>query len=987
MATTLRKVFISYAHADGQSFARELSSRLSAAGHQPWRDEEQLRLHAGERWEHELTRQLLTADVIVAVLTPGAFASSNVEAECLKAMKYRLPVVPAVFLDCGVPLSLEPLQVIDFRSHVDSGFASLLQRLDRLTMVTEGDSRDLQTLRVMRTRASGANASELDALIGELAERIERFPQDVREQNARVTIGLAEERERTAAGVVSSAAAGARRSGRPPWNRLDSFCDRVDKQREIRDALQDPRVRLVTVLGRGGIGKTAVACYVLARMAAAVGESAAGPPLHGVAYLAHMPTQPITIDRLLQELSRVLPDELATKAERVFSNRDLSTQERVERFLDLLPGAGLIVALLDNFEDVLDERGRIRDADLNIFVREVLNTSAMLRLLVTTRAEVTLPAYELRAERQVALEEGLPAEDAITLLRGLDPNGRLGLRDAGDEQLMHLVHLTHSIPRALELVGNILTGEDDDGTFVVDINELESDFYARETVVEKLVEVNYARLRPEARRVLEAAAVFARPVPPVAIDFLLQPHVPGLRLRDVLQSLVSRRLVAIDRRGEHPGLISLHAIDRDFLYRRLASDGAYSRLALHARAAEYYRTQRTHGPISWRNLDQLEPQRFEFEHLVQASAYDEAAILLGEYAPPIVHCGRPTQCRDLFRKLPERFTSELARVSYALTGLVWKAYLGPIADGLKMGEDALRMAVAMNDLPLELRVREQLVIAYRYAHDGQRSRLHAERIGERIAEAPEALARTLTAIHQTTALDLVLAYTYAGDVRRAEPLARRAYQAALESGEEVTRASALNALAVLYFAWGRYADVIAVGREIVALWRPGFHDGIAYCKNLIGMSLYLLGDYAEAARTLADARVTADEWDSPRPEALALWNLSLVHVLHGVYDKALDSGRDANALMTRLGLDRAANAPRAAAEAAIAGDHPAMVRSLIRAAEEWVTCGDLFPGPVLADRAAQLARRHGLADLAAQADELKTQLAARVQLPAPDAHT
>jgi tetratricopeptide (TPR) repeat protein len=985
MPSTLRKVFISYAHADGQSFARDLSSRLSRAGHQPWRDEEQLRLHAGERWEHELTRQLLTADVIVAVLTPGAFASSNVEAECLKAMKYRLPVVPAIFLDCGVPLSLEPLQVIDFRNDVDSAGASLLQRLDRLTMVTEGDTRDLETLRVMRTRATGANASELDALIGELAERIERFPQDVRDQNARVTIGLAEERERTAAGVVHPAAAGVRRSGRPPWNRLDAFSDRVDKQREIRGALQDPRVRLVTVVGRGGIGKTALACYVLARMATAPDEAAAGPPVHGVAYLAHTPTQPITIDRLLQELSRVLPDELAAKAERVFSNRDLSTQDRVERFLDLLPGGGLIVALLDNFEDLLDERGRIRDADLSIFVREALNSSSTLRLLVTTRAEVTLPAYELRAERQVALEEGLPAEDAIALLRGLDPNGRLGLRDASDEVLMHLVHLTHSIPRALELVGNILTGEDD-GTFVVDINELESDFYARETVVEKLVEVNYARLRPEARRVLEAAAVFARPVPPIGIDFLLQPHVPGLRLRDVLQSLVSRRLVAIDRRGDHPGLISLHAIDRDFLYRRLATDGAYSRVALHARAAEYYRTQRTHGPIGWRNLDQLEPQRLEFEHLVQASAYDEAAILLGEYAPPIVHCGRPTQCRDLFRKLPERFASELARVSYALIGLVWKAYLGPIADGLKMGEDALRMAVAMNDVPLELRVREQLVIAYRYAHDSQRSRIHAERIRQRIAEAPDALARTLTAIHQTTALDLVLAYTYAGDVRRAEPLARQAYQAALESGEELTKASALNALAVLYFAWGRYADVIAVGREIVAVWRPGFHDGIAYCKNLIGMSLYLLGDYAEAARTLADARVTADEWDSPRPEALALWNLSLIHVLHGVYDKALDCGRDANALMTRLGLDRAANAPRAAAEAAIAGDYPAMVRSLIRAAEEWVTCGDLFPGPVLADRAAQLARRHGLADLAAQADALTAHLAARVELPAPEAH-
>src|SRR5262249_19157089 len=88
-----------------------------------------------------------------------------------------------------------------------------------------------------------------------------------------------------------------------------------------------------------------------------------------------------------------------------------------------------------------------------------------------------------------------------------------------------------------------------------------------------------------------------------------------------------------------------------------------------------------------------------------------------------------------------------------------------------------------------------------------------------------------------------------------------------------------------------------------------------------------------------------------------------------------------------IGLDRAANAPRVAAEAAIAGDHPAMVRSLMRAAEEWVTCGDLFPGPVLAERAAQLARRHGLTDLTAQADALKTQLAGRMQLPDPEGQT
>ncbi|MGH9142301.1 MAG: hypothetical protein ACRD2I_14305, partial [Vicinamibacterales bacterium] len=230
---------------------------------------------------------------------------------------------------------------------------------------------------------------------------------------------------------------------------------------------------------------------------------------------------------------------------------------------------------------------------------------------------------------------------------------------------------------------------------------------------------------------------------------------------------------------------------------------------------------------------------------------------------------------------------------------------------------------------------------------------------------------------------LVLAYTYGGDVRRAAPLARRTYEVAQRSGEGLAIATALNGLVVLYFAWGRYADAVEVGRDLERAWRPGFHDGIAYCKNLVGMAHYLLGDYAAAVNGLTDARTTADEWDAPRPEALTLWNLSLVHVLHGVYDKALACGRDAELLMTRLGLDRSANVPLIAAEAASVNDHARLVRALLQAAQEWTMCGDLFPGTVLAERAGQIARRHNLLDLEAEADALSHKLIARLRLPDP----
>jgi hypothetical protein len=982
MRTTPRRVFLSYAQEDGQRFARDLSARLSEAGHLPWRDQEQLSAQGGVRWVRELTRQLLTSDVIVVVLTPGACDSQYVEAEWMKALEHGLPVVPALFLDSGVPLPLTPLQHIDFRSDPSAAFAALLDRLalsDRAGAVTERDRQTLEALRALQADATGARKAELDSLIRDLAERIDKHPENVRAQTDRVERGLAEEKQRAVNEAARPSGPGVRRYGRRPPTALDAFRDREQQQAEIVAALFDPKVRMVSVLGRGGMGKTALACYVLAALEAGKHQAATAPPLQGVAYVQHTPTQPITLDRLLLYIARVLPDEAGAKAERVFGNRDLSTEDRVDRFLDLLADT-LVIVLLDNFEDLLDERGRVRDADLNYFVRRVLAGEGALRLLVTARAAINLPAAELRTERQVNVKDGLPDEDALAVLKELDPNQQLGLGDARDEELMKLVRLTHGIPRALELVANVLKG-DDDSSFLLGIDDVAHDFYTRETVVQTLVEVNYAKLRPEARRVVEALAVLGRPVPPVAIDFLLQPHVPGLRLREVLQPLVNARLVSVERGHDgQPGTLALHPIDRDFLYQRLPDDGVYSRTSLHTRAAEYYRTQRTHGPRGWRDIAQLLPQLLEYEHLVRAGAYDQAANLLGEYAGAIAHCGQPTYCRDLFLKLPDRFTTDAARISHGLAALVWKAYLGPVADGLAIGEQTLQLAVAAGEVRLELQLRSELVVAYRYAHDSQRSTLHAERIAERIAETGEPLKSALAAEHKT-AFDLVLAYVYDGDVRRAAPLAQQAYDMAVRSGEAMDMATALNALIVLHFATGRYDEAVRVGLEIERLWRPGFNDGIAYTKNLAGMAYYLLGEYPAAVSKLTDARTTADEWDSPRPEALSLWNLSLIHTLHGVYDKGLECGREAEALMTRFGLGRAAHAPQTAAAAAMRDDYTGLARALLDAADEWSTCGDLLPGPFLAARAEDIARRHGLPDLAAEARAVHERLSARLQLP------
>ncbi|MGE3179823.1 MAG: TIR domain-containing protein, partial [Vicinamibacterales bacterium] len=847
MASTSRFVFISYAREDGAPFAARLSADLTRAGHQPWRDTERLTTRGGEAWERELLEQLLSAELVVIVMTPGAVASPFVRGEFTKALENNLTIVPALFADCDMPLGLVELQYVDFRTDAAAGLAHLLTKIDSLNDPAAEVERNRETLRRLtanRDRAArqGRPTPALDARIEAVRNRLEAFTVDVDAQTSRVHQGLEEEKQRAAAEAARPSGPGVRRYGRRPPTALgDTFYDRVDQQDAIRAALLDPRSRMVTVLGRGGMGKTALACCVLSTLEQTATHKALGDGgLVGVAYLQHTPTQPITLDRALLYIARVLPDEAAEKAERVFGNRDLSTDDRVDRFLELMPD-GLVIALFDNFEDLLDERGRIRDADLNLFVRRVLTGQGALRLLVTARAAINLPAVELRGERQVTLRDGLPDADAMALLRELDPNDEIGLAGAADADLLALVQRTYGIPRALELVANMLKGDDDTG-LLQGLDEVANEFWSRETVVENLVEENYRRLRPEARRVAEALALFSRPVPQVAVDFLLQPHVPGLRLAEVLQPLVNARLVSVERgRDGQPARLGLHRIDRDFLYQRLPADGPYSRSVLHLRAAEFYRTQRMVGPTGWRSLTELQPQVFEYEHLVMAGEFDAAALLLGEYAGAIAHCGHPTHCRDLFLKLPDQLSSDRARVAHGLTALIWKAYLGPIDDGLKKGEQALQLAIASGARAQELQVRRELVTAYRYASDGVRSREHAEHLGALLASDVER-----DGSDDLTWFDLVLAYTYLGDVRRAAPLARQGYEVARRSGKPFLVAMALNGLAVLYFAWGRHADAVRVGGEAEAIWRPGFNDGIAYVQNIVGMSQYLLGDYPAA---------------------------------------------------------------------------------------------------------------------------------------------
>ncbi len=228
-------------------------------------------------------------------------------------------------------------------------------------------------------------------------------------------------------------------------------------------------------------------------------------------------------------------------------------------------------------------------------------------------------------QRRLRLDEGLGSPDAETVLRTLDDDGRLGLRDAPDALLGELRQHTRGFPRALEAVKAILDGDETltprdllDGIPLPEEDQ----------VVQVLVREAYQRLDAKAQQVMQTLAVYPAPVSAVGVDFLLRPVNPTTDAAPVLTRLVRRQLVRF-----HDGQYSLHPVDRDYARGRLPagapgdSAAGFTLAGLRVRAADYYAQIRTPRQ-SWRTLDDVRPQLAEFELRYDTGDYDTAATVL-----------------------------------------------------------------------------------------------------------------------------------------------------------------------------------------------------------------------------------------------------------------------------------------------------------------------------------------------------------------------
>lgn len=884
-------VFISYARADGEDFATRLHDELEKSNFLMWLDRRDIK--PGENWDLAIDEAIRHCWALMFVMTPGSVDSPNCHDEWSRALSFKRPVVPLLVRPSIPPLRLHRLQYIDFTQDFDRAFPRLVDHL-RWLRSAEGE---LQTLRdrvtdlqreLKETDRPEAVQAEIDNLREQIAykQRVMDNPDQMRSAYSQsIETALEAERQHIASARAHDQKLPRRRVlGSAPQGVSETFKDRAHEVATITNLLlaKDADVRAVSIYGMGGIGKTALACKVMQDL------EEAQEMMHGLLYLSTRSVG-ISLERIFLDSARMLGGEAEQKLTEVWADQQMESDAKIQVLLDHYAGLRCVI-LLDNLEDLLDAQGKVIDHDLRLFIDAFLRQRHMARLLITSREPLNMADNARRYEKPCPLEQGLPLEFAIDLLKELDHDGQLGLADAEPGLLRTAAQKTHGYPRALEAIVGILAQD----PFLSLAELLQDDDLFDERVIEKLVQEAQSRLDSDARYVMQALAIYGRPVREAAIRYLLEPYALGIDIGATLRRLARGRYLTV-KRGS--GELILHPLDKDYSYRHIPGDvnQPYNLYALHRRAADYYAQLRT-PPDTWKSIRDLEPQLAEFEHRVKGGDYDAAARLIDDLdASHLTLWGHVRRVLSMREQLLGKIDNQLLEESNL--GQLGIAYhkLGKLEQAIDYYQRALQIARNIGDRPGEATRLGHLGIAYSYLG---RSEETVNYYHQALAITRELGDKRGEAKHLG---NLGLTYRELGQIDKAIEAYQQALGITRELGNRQGEGRQLGNLALAYRDMGQieravehYQSALAIARQVGDRQMEESVLGNlseAYCDQ---------GDPARGIETAEQARAIAAEIDDRRGEGYWLVNLGEAHAAQGNYRQALDQLRQASAIADEI---------------------------------------------------------------------------------------
>jgi predicted ATPase len=304
MADTRISIFISYTHADS-AFVDRLEADLQKQGFETWVDRQ--RLAGGQRWRRELQEAVEHAQALLIVLSPDAIASQNVQIEFDYALELGKLLIPIYYSQCNVPMELRAIQWIDFRHSYEQGLPALLQALhsQQESATPSTSTQESKSSQLTESASRNAPGAVLNKLLSNLPAQLTPL---------------------------------------------------VGRQQEIQAVctlLRQAELRLVTLTGMAGIGKTRLAVQVAADLLEQFPDGVFLVPLAPVS-----------------DPEQVVPAILQT-----LSISDIGSQLPLDRLKTALKEKHLLL-LLDNFEQVVEAA---------VVVADLLAACPRLTVLVTSR--------------------------------------------------------------------------------------------------------------------------------------------------------------------------------------------------------------------------------------------------------------------------------------------------------------------------------------------------------------------------------------------------------------------------------------------------------------------------------------------------------------------------------------------------------------------------------------------------------------------------
>ncbi len=403
----------------------------------------------------------------------------------------------------------------------------------------------------------------------------------------------------------------------------DQFRDRDVHSQALTEKLFSDAVGVMVLSGPEGIGKTTM----VARILDAVRTGQSWP--RWLIYLAADGSTPVSAAVLLTLLSRVPPIDAAANLGPLMLDPDLTAADKLQVLLQGL-GEAHVLVVLDNVEDLLDEDDEFRDIELGELL-EILaggtNHRHVKALLITRREplRLRLPGWAKR----FPLDDGLESPYAEEFLQALDRDGRLGLKGADATVLSRIRDLTDGNPRALEAFYSILGRGDTSRDELLD--DLAGHPGPPQERTRYLVGRMFDGLAHTEQRLVQALAIYGRPVTAEAVDYLIQPYIRLYKSTPELRILQRRRLIRSEGDGYYLPAVDrervLAGIDRGRPEDRGSPSPPETQLALFSRAADFF-TQRRKDDDEVAHPGDLLAELTEIDLRMAAEEYDKALDLL-----------------------------------------------------------------------------------------------------------------------------------------------------------------------------------------------------------------------------------------------------------------------------------------------------------------------------------------------------------------------